>query len=292
MTQAAEIQSQEEYHLQLFESLYRWDTFWAATLDLIGDENAAVQLAIDQLGHFGPEGIAMVAERLVSASAMPLRRVVELGSGFGGALRHMGRELRSRNVSPSMIGVEFVAGHCSLTSEIGRTIKDSHALIAQADVRCLPLAPASVDGVFAAGSLSHFSHLEEVLLECHRILRPAGVLVFLDEVSLRLEGSPEPGELFLQHHPPEVFHASTPQQRRAQVEDAGLTIEAFEPLVEWAASLLWQRVRILRFLGHCAIRMYGAGHCDRIIGTLTSAAVEYERGTIQPALFVARRLDR
>jgi SAM-dependent methyltransferase len=291
MTQAAEIQSQKAYHLQMFASLYQWDTFWGATLDLIGDENAAVQLAIDQLGHFGPNGVAMVAERLVKSSAIPLRRVVELGSGFGGALRHMGRELRARNASPSLIGVEFVAGHCNMAAEIGRTIKDNNPLIIQADVRCLPLASASVDAVFAAGSLSHFSQMEEVLAECHRVLLPGGVLVFLDEVSLRLEGTPEPGEAFLQRHPPEVFHATTPQQRRVQVERAGLTIEAFEPLLDWAVSLLRQRVRVMRFLGHCAIRMYGAEPCERIIGTLTSAADEYERGTIQPALVVARRLE-
>jgi SAM-dependent methyltransferase len=203
----------------------------------------------------------------------------------------MGRELRSRNLNPLLIGVEFVAGHCNLAVEIGRTIQDNNAVFVEADVRSLPLAAGSADAVFAAGSLSHFSEVERVFVECHRILRPAGVLVFLDEVSLRPEGTPEPGEAFLQHHPTEVFHATTPQQRRAQVENAGLTIEAFEPLVDWAVSLLRQRVRVLRFLGHCAIRMYGGDACDRIIGTLTTAADEYERGSIQPALFVARRPD-
>ena len=110
-----------------------------------------------------------------------------------------------------------------------------------------------------------------------------------EEVGLRPAGGPSPGDLFQRYHPPDVFHAVTPDQRRAEIEAAGLTIEAYQPLVRWAVPLLRQRVQALRFLGHCARRMFGANPCEEMVGTLTSAADEYERGAVEPVLLTARR---
>jgi hypothetical protein len=42
-------------------------------------------------------------------------------------------------------------------------------------------------------------------------------------------------------------------------------------------------------LGDCAVRMFGADAHQEMIGTLSSAADEFERGSILPVLIVARR---
>jgi SAM-dependent methyltransferase len=290
--QGLDSDTQESYHRQLFAGWYQLDSFWQGALDLIGDKDDAIRLGLDQLGHFGPRGVALVAERLVAATGGQMTRVVELGSGFGGAIRHMGRLLRAQGISPWLIGVEFVAEHCELAAAIGRTMGDTVPLILNADAMRLPFSPGEVDAVFVAGSASHFSSMGEVLAECHRVLRPGGVLVMTEEVSLRPQGGPEPGADFARLHPPEVFRATSPEQRRAQIEAAGLKIETFEQLTDWAVPLLRQRVNALKFMGKCATQMFGLDAYEQMIGTLTSAADEYERGTILPTIIVARRVEQ
>jgi SAM-dependent methyltransferase len=257
---------------------------------MAGDETCALAFGLDQLGHFGPRCVSLVVERLVQATAGPLTHVLEVGSGFGGALRQVERELRSRKVDASLVGVELVAEHCANAAAISGVLADPAPRIVQADARRLPLRSGSMDAVFAAGSASHFSSIRDVLAECGRVLRPGGVLVMTEEVSVRPAGGPEPGDEFVQHHPRDVFHAATPEERRDELTAAALMVEAFEPLVRWAVPLLRQRVQALRFMAHCAMRMFGEQAYERMVRTLTSAADEYERGSIEPVLVVARRV--
>jgi SAM-dependent methyltransferase len=289
MTPMAESEAQALFHQRLFASLFQWDEVWKAALELAGEHDAALELGLDQLGHFGPPGVKLVADRLVASAHGPLARVLELGSGFGGALRHLGRRLRSHGFRSRLVGVELVREHCVLACAIGRATGDGDALIVNADVARLPFRPASLDAVFAVGSTSHFLSVGDALAECGRVLRADGVLVMAEEVSLRPPGGPEPGDVFTSHHPPHVFRMASPGQRRAELDDAGLAIEAFESLRSWALPLLRQRVHALVLLGGCANRIFGAESAQRVIETLRSAADEYERGSIDPVLVVARR---
>ena len=286
---AADVTSQAVYHRQLFDALFRWDQFWTETLDMTGDESSALALGLDQMGHFGPRGVSLVIDRLVAASSGALSQVVEVGSGFGGALRQAGRELHARGIDAHLIGVEFVAEHCANAVAINRSLRQSGPTFVQGDAQRLPFASASIDAVFAAGSASHFASGADVLAECARVLRPGGVFVMTEEVGLRPADGPELAEMFHRYHPADVFHGVTPQQRRDEITAAGLTIDAYEPLTRWAVPLLRQRVHALRFLGHCARRMFGSSAYDEMVGTLTSAADEYERGAVEPVVVTARR---
>jgi len=290
MTRSAEIESQAAFHRQLFAGWYQWEEFWKVALDLVGDKEDAIRLGLDQLGHFGPRGVALVADRLVSAADGELTRVVELGSGFGGALRHMGRQLGSLGMRPWLIGVEFVSEHCELATTIGRTLGDTAPLFLHADAGELPFSPADVDAIFVVGSAADFSAMSKVLAECRRVLRPGGVLVMTEELSLHPSEGPKPGDEFVRHHPPEIFYSASLEQRRSELEEAGLAIETFESLVPWAVPLLRQRVNAFRFMEHCAIEMFGAEPYRYITRMLTCAADEYERGAIQPSVIVARRV--
>jgi len=289
---AADAESQASYHRELFDALYRWPQFWLEAVDMAGDDACARELGLDQLGHFGPRGVALVIDRLVRATTGPLTRILEIGSGFGGALRQAARELHARGLRPCLLGVELVADHCANAAAISRTLGDAGPPIVHADARQLPLRTGSIDAVFAAGSASHFANTAEVFAECGRVLRDGGVLVMTEEVSVRAAGAPEPGDAFVKHHPPDVFHAAAPQQRRHELIAAGLEIEIRESLVRWATPLLRQRVHALRLLAHCSRRMFGDHAYERMVGTLTSAADEYERGSIEPVLVVARRVAR
>jgi len=54
-------------------------------MDVAGGAPSAIRFAFDQLGHLGPSGVALAIERLVAYTDGRLLKVVELGSGFGGA---------------------------------------------------------------------------------------------------------------------------------------------------------------------------------------------------------------
>ena len=285
----AQVAAQARYHRELFAGLLDWDAVWDFAVEMAGDTASAAALGIDQLGHLGPPGVALVADRLLTATDGGLARIVELGSGFGGALRQLARILRERGRSPALIGVELVPEHRALAATAGLSVGDNSATIVTADVRSLPLAATSVDAVFACGSASHFFDMGDVLVEARRVLRPGGVIVMTDEVGLRPPGRPAVGADFLRHHPPDVFPPATPARRWAEFDDAGLAVEAFESLATWAAVLLRERIQALRFLQPCAVRMFGAPSYDRLVATLAAAAAEYERGSVQPTLIVSRR---
>lgn len=284
-----EVEAQAAYHRRLFASLYEWERFWGQAVEMAGDEAHAAQLGLDQLGHFGPNGVELLADRLLAVSRGPVACVLELGSGFGGVLRHMRRALRARRCDATMVGVEFVPEHCALATAIGHALGDSMAVTLVADVRKIPLPAMSVDAVLCCGSASHFAAMADVLVEARRVLRPEGTLVMLDEVGIRPAGAAAPGEEFLRHHPADVFAACSGEQRRSEVESAGLRFETVEPLTGWAIPLLRQQVQALRFMEGCATDMFGAVPYQDLIGTLTAAADEYERGSIEPWLLVARR---
>ena len=280
--------AQAGYHRELFAGLFEWDAVWELALEMGGDPATAARLGLDQLGHFGPPGVELVAERIVESSARPPERVVELGSGFGGVLRQLAGRLRESGWSPQLTGVDFVPEHCALAAEIGRAVGEPAPSFITADVRELPFASASADVVLACGSASHFAAMDDVLAEARRVLRPGGIVVMTDEVALRPDDAPDPGPEFLAHHPPEVFPPASPELRLAQLGNARLDVERFAPLTEWATALLRERVRALRFLGGCAARMFGASAADAVAATLSSAAGEYERGSVIPTLIVAR----
>ena len=287
---AADRQNQASFHRALFAKLYDWQAVWSSALEFAGDPAAATRLALDQLGHFGPPGVALVIDRMLAHADGRLRYVLELGSGFGGALRQAQRLLGARGFDPLLVGVELVPEHCALARTMSATMgaEDAVAFVG-ADVAALPFRSQTIDAVLAAGSASHFGAMDRTLAECGRVLRGGGLFVAVEEVSLRPPGAPAPGPVFVRTHPAPVFHTASADLRHRQLERAGLSVLVFEPLRHWALPLLRQRVRALRLLGHCGQAVFGARAYDDLIATLDSAADEYERESVQPALIVARR---
>jgi len=288
LSQSHEIDLQKAYHDSLFEALLPWEKIWQMSIDMAGSAEAAATLGIDLFGHFGPRGVTLVLDHLVLQSEGPLSNIVELGSGFGGALRLARRHLLGRGLSPRLTGIELISEYCSLASRIGRVVGDSEPFIVNGDARQLPLRSSSIDAVFVAGSASFLRSMNQVLSECARVLRPGGVVVMIDEVGLRPDSQAEPDEEFLKNHPPEVVAQTTIAGRQAEIEAAGLVVETMSSLLDWALPLVRQRVLMLRFMGHCATAMFGNEAYEQMLGTLTSAAEEYERRRVQPMLLTAR----
>jgi SAM-dependent methyltransferase len=112
-------------------------------------------------GGFNPTWQRHVAAYALCAPLLPPGRCLDLGCGIGHSLAPLApRETVGVDIDP-----EALAGQT----------RETHA----ADMRALPFADGSFASVIAVQSLEHVPDPERVLAECHRVLEPDGVAVFV-----------------------------------------------------------------------------------------------------------------
>lgn len=281
-------EAQRLHHLDLFGALYAWERTHARILDLSGDGSQQGLLGLDQMGHFGPQGCDLVADEILGLGGS-LTRLCELGSGFGGALRHLVRRLTAGGVELDLaLGVELVEDHCHLAQTIGRSVGLPASTVC-ADAAKPPLRPASVDVVVITGSAPHFPDMGAVLGEAARVLRPGGHLVLTEEVSLACDADVRLPDGFRALHPEPVFFVTPMAERAAQLQDAGLAPVRHRVLMPWAMDLLRDRLRAISLFRGTAERIFGREQTARIIGSLQAARAAYASGHLVPAITVARR---
>jgi ABC-2 type transport system ATP-binding protein len=87
----------------------------------------------------------------------------------------------------------------------------------------------SFDGAFAANLIHVVEAPGKVLAECHRILRPSGVLIIVTFTGygMKLWEKIKLGVRFLRAwgRPPDHVHSFSPEDLTSMMEDAGFTIE-------------------------------------------------------------------
>lgn len=280
-------EAQGGYHHERFHALHEARS-WHEVLDLVGDRERARMLALDQLGHFGAQGCGLVTAELARLPAPPAGlELVELGAGFGGALRQAVAELRSRGAPVRQaIGVDLVAEHVRAFAAIGRA-EGSDAVPVLGDVHALPLRDASVHAVLCTGSVPHFADPGRVLAEARRVLRPGGALVMTEEVSLLAPGA-APTPEFLRRHPPGIFFQCEVGERERQLRAAGFTGARIEDRTSWALGLLRDRIKVMGLFTGDVAEVFGEAEASDLRETLAAARAEILRGALVPALVTAR----
>jgi SAM-dependent methyltransferase len=110
------------------------------------------------------------ARAVAELGLAPAMVAIDVGCGTGRALP----ALRSA-VGPqgTVVGVDLTEEMLVACTEQGRA---AYADLVLADARHLPLADASVDGVFAAGLIGHLPDVAPVLHELARVARPGATL--------------------------------------------------------------------------------------------------------------------
>jgi SAM-dependent methyltransferase len=116
-----------------------------------------------------PGGLELTRRVVQCAGFGAGQRILDLGCGAGAGTQYL---LRQRI---AVIGLD--ASTVSLTATAARL--PGLPLVAAEACR-LPFADASMDGILAECSLSVAGNHQEVLAECHRILRPGGRLAITD----------------------------------------------------------------------------------------------------------------
>jgi len=282
---------QHRYHRDLFPALHDWEQTERSIVEFTGDSGPKGLLGLDQMGHFGPQGCDLVTGVIRDVFPHTTLNLCELGSGFGGALRYMVDELASNGVGVArMYGIDLVSEHCEVSRRISAAQQRSEVTEICADAADVPLPDAALDVVVVTGSMPHFPQAGAVLREAARLLRPGGLLVVTEEVSLAAEGQ-RPSAAFHEVHPPDVFFVTSLPERLRQLREAGFTDVVRGDLRDWAVALLADRLKVVRVFRGSIVGIYGEESVDLIERTLTAARDEYLAGRLLPLLLTARRAE-
>jgi SAM-dependent methyltransferase len=114
-----------------------------------------------------PAYAAAIAEAGVPAGGV----VADVGCGTGRALPALRQAVGPRG---AVIALDLTPEMLTHARAQGRA---AHAALVVGDARCLPLADASVDAVFAAGLIMHLPDPEAGLAQLARVTRPGGLLI-------------------------------------------------------------------------------------------------------------------
>lgn len=120
---------------------------------------------------------AAVVGRFLELGGGSCRRVIDLGCGPG----DIPFLLAQRSAVPEIVGVDAAATMLALARPRATTLGLAHRVrFEQADVKALPHATASFDGVFSNTILHHIPEPVDFLREAARVLQPGGVLLIRD----------------------------------------------------------------------------------------------------------------
>jgi SAM-dependent methyltransferase len=131
-------------------------------------------------GSLHPGGLGLTARAVEGCAFAPGARILDVGCGRGTTVHYL------RSLGLEAIGLELAAKLPEATSA-GPPIP-----LLGGDGVHLPVASASLDGVFLECSLSLMPDLDGALAECARVLAPGGRLVVSDLYARSPATAPEP----------------------------------------------------------------------------------------------------
>ena len=149
----AEVWGGEDIHIGLYES---------AREPIAAASRRTVEALTALIGRFDPASV-----------------VVDLGSGYGGAARHLVQTAACRVEAVNISAVEN-ARHRSLNQQCGL---HSHIRVHDASFEAVPLPDACADVVWSQDAILHAGDRQQVMREAARLLRPGGLLVFTDPMA-------------------------------------------------------------------------------------------------------------
>jgi SAM-dependent methyltransferase len=127
--------------------------------------------------HYVEDRIAAIVGGL-PRSAEPLT-VVDLGCGVGGSLRYLAARLPIRGVGVTLSPVQV-----QLATRSMRDVALSDRIVClEADYCDLPASVGPADVAYAIESFVHGPDPARFFQQCHRLLRPGGVLILCDDFS-------------------------------------------------------------------------------------------------------------
>jgi SAM-dependent methyltransferase len=126
---------------------------------------------------------AKVIQALERAGVTVKGRVLDAGCGGGGTALSLAEE------AGFAVGLDLEARFLGSGTRLGAEKGLRNAAFVQGDGEGLPFRDGAFDLVFSHSVIEHVTSAEEYLRECHRVLRPGGVLYLSTAPTLSLAGA-------------------------------------------------------------------------------------------------------
>ncbi|MCC5829899.1 MAG: methyltransferase domain-containing protein [Phycisphaeraceae bacterium] len=177
------------------------------------------------------ESIAAASRRTVERMAgklpelKPGMRVIDLGGGYGGAMRYLAHE-----VGCSSVVLNISEKENERDREMNRQQKVDHLIeVRDGDFADMPYPDASFDAAWSQDAILHADDRRSVVNEVARLLKPGGRFVFTDPMQTDDAPTEKLQPIYDRIH---LESLASPGFYRRAAEEAGLVAEEFEEHAE------------------------------------------------------------
>ncbi|MBK1619840.1 SAM-dependent methyltransferase [Lamprobacter modestohalophilus] len=120
--------------------------------------------------------VERIADRIAAPLSQPDARVIDLGSGYGGAARHL-----SKRFGCQVLALNLSEAENQRNRQMNQAAGLDHLIeVVDASFEEIPAPDARFDIAWSQDAILHSGHRDQVMTEVDRILKPGGELIFTD----------------------------------------------------------------------------------------------------------------
>ena len=232
-----------------------------------------------------PHPEAMQHTNEIMANAAPLgagMRVLDLGCGYGSTARYL-----AGNFGCRVTGVNISEKELELARSRGREAGlDDLLRFEYGDFHRLGYADASYDVVWSQEAFLHAADKNAVLMECMRVLKAEGSLIFTDITVARDTPDEDRAKIYDRVKSPDIWDLD---DYRGALSKLGFTIAREEDWSQYVArSYAWVRERLVE-QREALLSRVGAETVDGTVESLSFWVACANAGKIGWGLFVAEK---
>ena len=209
-------------------------------------------------------------------------RVLDVCCGLGGPARwiahQIGCAVTGLDLTPSRIDSAR-----RLTTRVGlERLVD----FVQGDATAMPLPDGRFDRVYGQEAWVHIPDKERLLAECHRVLKPGGILAFTDIISNVPLTDDEARQMAAEMQFPSIV---TARRYLDAASAAGFTVERHDDLTGTWKGILIARLEMYRSLKDTTIARFGQPHYEKWDRKYAAFVGLYAADKLGGALIVAKK---
>lgn len=208
--------------------------------------------------------------------------VLDVCCGLGGPARLIAYRIACR-----VTGLDLTQSRIDSARRLASRVGLDHLVdFVQGDATAMPLPDRRFDRVFGQEAWVHIPDKERLLGECHRVMKPGGVLAFTDIVSNVPLTADESRQMSAEMHFPSIVPA---QRYLDATRSAGFTVERHDDLTGTWKGILIARLEMYRSLKDTTIERFGQAHFEKWDRKYAAFVGLYAADKLGGALIVARK---
>lgn len=253
----------------------------AKGLDL--DTLTEVELKELDQDHYG--GYEATDALAMAGDFRPEHRVLDVCCGLGGPARWIAHQ-----IGCAVTGLDLTQSRIDSARRLATRVSLDHLVsFVQGDATAMPLPDAQFDRVYGQEAWVHIPDKDALLSECHRVLRPDGVLAFTDIVARVPLSADEAAQMSSEMQFPSIV---TAERYLQAARDSGFEITRYDDLSGTWRGILIARLEMYRSLRDTTIQRFGEAHYEKWDRKYAAFVGLYAANKLGGALVVAKRIER